>query len=114
MVSIARLDPINQSRMPASRTPPRRSGGVVPFTALRADADRPLFEQIYSALREHIVRRRLAPGSRLAASRALAAELGVSRFTIVAALDQLRAEGYLVAAPRGGTFVAETLPDVTM
>jgi GntR family transcriptional regulator/MocR family aminotransferase len=91
-----------------------RANGVVPFIVLRSDTDQPLFEQLYSAIREHIVRGRLARGTRLASSRALATELGVSRFTVVAALDELRAEGYIAASRRGGTFVAASLPDLAM
>jgi GntR family transcriptional regulator/MocR family aminotransferase len=91
-----------------------RVNGVVPFIVLRGDADQPLFEQLYSAIREHVVRGRLAPGTRLASSRVLATELGVSRFTVVAALDQLRAEGYVASARRGGTFVAASLPDLAI
>jgi GntR family transcriptional regulator/MocR family aminotransferase len=97
-------------------TSPSRSrvNGVVPFIVLRGDANQPLFEQLYSSIREHIVRGRLAPGTRLASSRVLATELGVSRFTVVAALDQLRAEGYVASAQRGGTFVAASLPDLAI
>ena len=97
--------------MPSTR---KRTSGVVPFTALRGDGDTPLFEQLYAAVREHIVRGRIARGARLASSRVIASELGVSRFTVIAALDQLRAEGYLATARRGGTFVASELPDSTI
>jgi GntR family transcriptional regulator / MocR family aminotransferase len=98
----------------ARKSPASRAGGVLPFTALRANDDRPLFDQLYRAIREHIVLGRLAPGTRLASSRAMAAELGTSRFTVVSALDQLRAEGYIGATERGGTHVARTLPDASM
>jgi GntR family transcriptional regulator/MocR family aminotransferase len=57
---------------------------------------------------------RLPPGRRLPASRLLARELGVSRNTVNGALDQLRAEGYLEARARGGTFVASRLPDTLL
>ena len=95
-------------------TPKSRVDGVVPFIVLRGNADQPMFEQLYSAIREYIVRGRLAPGTRLASSRVLAIELGVSRFTVVAALDQLRAEGYVASARRSGTFVAASLPDLAI
>jgi GntR family transcriptional regulator/MocR family aminotransferase len=57
---------------------------------------------------------RLAPGRRLPATRLLARELGVSRNTVSGAFDQLRAEGYLEARQRGGTFVAARLPDALL
>jgi GntR family transcriptional regulator/MocR family aminotransferase len=104
-----------QTQMPSpSKRGNTRTGGIVPFTALRGGDAAPLFEQLYSAIREHIVRRRIAPGARLASSRVIASEIGVSRFTVIAALDQLRAEGYLTTSRRGGTFVASELPDSTI
>ncbi len=49
---------------------------------------------------------RLAPGTRLPATRRLAAELGISRGTAKGAYDQLVAEGYLTARQGSGTEVA--------
>lgn len=59
-----------------------------------------------SHLRDSIRAGRLRPGARLPSSRALAAELGVSRRLVVEAYEQLAAEGYLVARPGSGTRVA--------
>ncbi len=47
----------------------------------------------------------LAPGEAVPSSRALAAHLGISRGSVVAAYDQLLAEGYLVAAAGRSTVV---------
>jgi GntR family transcriptional regulator/MocR family aminotransferase len=58
------------------------------------------------ALRDAVRDGRLAPGTRLPATRRLAAELGVSRGTTKAAYDQLVAEGYLTAQQGSGTRVA--------
>jgi GntR family transcriptional regulator/MocR family aminotransferase len=112
MVSIASRISLDQSSVSIHQK--SRVDGVVPFIVLRGDAEQPMFEQLYSAIREYIVRGRLAPGTRLASSRVLATELGVSRFTVVAALDQLRAEGYIASARRSGTFVAASLPDLAI
>jgi GntR family transcriptional regulator/MocR family aminotransferase len=49
----------------------------------------------------------LAAGARLPATRVLAADLEVSRRLVVDAYAQLVAEGYLVARPGAGTYVAE-------
>ncbi|MER5918373.1 winged helix-turn-helix domain-containing protein, partial [Streptomyces sp. NPDC001982] len=46
------------------------------------------------ALREAVRTGRLAPGSRLPASRSLAADLGVSRNTVVESYAELVAEGW--------------------
>jgi len=59
------------------------------------------------ALRDAVRDGRLAPGTRLPATRRLATELGVSRGTAKAAYDQLVAEGYLTARQGSGTQVAE-------
>ncbi|MEY2427016.1 MAG: GntR family transcriptional regulator / MocR family aminotransferase [Actinomycetota bacterium] len=65
------------------------------------------------ALRRSILSGQLAPGTRVPSSRELASELGCARATIVAAYEQLAAEGYLLAAGGSGTTVATvrtTLP----
>ncbi|HKE17786.1 MAG TPA: PLP-dependent aminotransferase family protein [Kofleriaceae bacterium] len=70
-----------------------------------------LQEQIYAGIRRAILSGVMRPGTRLASSRALARDLGVSRTTTQLALEQLEAEGYLTAQRGSGTFVAEALPD---
>ena len=57
------------------------------------------------ALRAAVQSGRLVPGTRLPATRTLAAELGMSRGTVRAAYDQLLAEGYLTARQGSGTAV---------
>jgi GntR family transcriptional regulator/MocR family aminotransferase len=74
----------------------------------------PLYEQLYAALRDDIVRGRLAANTHLASTRTLAVELALSRFTVVAAIERLIDEGYLTSRARAGTFVSRTLPDDTM
>ncbi|MCP2258931.1 GntR family transcriptional regulator / MocR family aminotransferase [Streptoalloteichus tenebrarius] len=60
------------------------------------------------ALREAIRAGRLHPGTRLPATRDLAAQLDLARGTVTSAYDQLVAEGYLVARRGSGTSVAAT------
>src|SRR5438270_9309277 len=50
---------------------------------------------------------RLRAGTRLPATRVLAADLGVSRRLVVDAYAQLLAEGYLTARRGAGTFVSD-------
>jgi GntR family transcriptional regulator/MocR family aminotransferase len=71
---------------------------AAPGTTLRRRAEH--------ALREAVRSGRLAPGTRLPATRALAVELGVSRGVVVEAYAQLAAEGYLRTRRGGGTIVA--------
>ncbi|HLI31192.1 MAG TPA: PLP-dependent aminotransferase family protein [Solirubrobacteraceae bacterium] len=77
--------------------------------ALVGSRSRPLRAQLESGLREAIREGRLAPGARMPSSRALAADLGLSRSLVVQAYEQLLAEGYLTARRGAGTFVAHAL-----
>lgn len=77
---------------------------------VRLDGDGPLHRQTYRALRDAILGGRLRPGERLASSRELAVALGVSRNTVLQAYDRLLSEGYAVARPASGTYVADALP----
>ncbi|MBY0274365.1 PLP-dependent aminotransferase family protein, partial [Candidatus Binatia bacterium] len=77
---------------------------------VRLDGDGPLHRQTYRALRDAILGGRLRPGERLASSRELADALGVSRNTVLQAYDRLLSEGYAVARPASGTYVANALP----
>lgn len=61
------------------------------------------------ALRQAIRDGRLAPGAPLPSSRALAAELGLARGTVVEVYAQLAAEGYLRTRPGAATEVAHGL-----
>ena len=68
-----------------------------------------LQSQLYQQVRELIIKRQLKAGARLPSTRDLVAQLGVSRNTIVYALDQLVAEGYLRSRTGSGIYV-EDLP----
>jgi GntR family transcriptional regulator/MocR family aminotransferase len=76
----------------------------------RAAAD-PLHRQLYERLRAAITAGNLAVGARLPSTRALAVELGVTRGTVLNAMDQLLAEGYVTGAPGSGTYVAGVPPE---
>ena len=75
--------------------------------ALDRGVRRSLRSQLEDGLREAVRSGRLAARSRLPATRVLAADLGVSRRLVVDAYAQLLAEGYLLARPGAGTFVAD-------
>lgn len=61
------------------------------------------------ALRRAILDGRLRAGETVPSSRALATAFGVSRGSVVAGVDQLVGEGYLLARARSGTVVASAL-----
>lgn len=75
---------------------------------LRRDLAVPLHQQIEGEIRRGIRDGRLRAGTRLPSTRALAADLGLSRGVVVEAYQQLVAEGYLVSRPGGYTEVATT------
>jgi len=60
-----------------------------------------------AALREAVQNGRLAPGTRLPSSRALATDLGIARNSVAEAYGQLVAEGWLTAQRGSGTRVAK-------
>src|SRR3954452_20791080 len=70
-----------------------------------------LQDQLVGYFRDAVLSGRLKAGARVPSSRALALEHGVSRITAVQAYDRLVAEGYLVARPGPGLFVADSVPD---
>lgn len=80
-------------------------GGIVLDRSSRV----PLQRQLESALRNAILTGRLRAGERILSSRDFQTHLGLSRNTIVSALAQLQAEGYLLTMRGAGTFVAQTL-----
>ncbi|WP_374402223.1 PLP-dependent aminotransferase family protein [Streptomyces sp. 35G-GA-8] len=64
---------------------------------------------LQSALREAVRSGRLGAGTRLPASRELAADLGVSRGLVTEAYEQLTAEGYLRSGRGAGTWVSDAV-----
>ena len=76
------------------------------LVALDPAVGEPLRRQLAGELREAIRAGRLRTGVRLPASRALAAQLGVSRGVVTDAYEQLSAEGWLAARRGAGTVVA--------
>ena len=81
--------------------------------ALDRSAGAPLPVQLAEALRSLARDAVLRPGEPVPSSRSFAAHLGVSRGTVVAAYDQLLAEGWLATRPGGATTVNPLLPRLT-
>ncbi|MDH3581200.1 MAG: GntR family transcriptional regulator, partial [Hyphomicrobiales bacterium] len=68
-----------------------------------------LYRQLYAQLRDAILAGRIPAGTRIPSSRAMAAQLGVARNTVLAAVEQLAAEGFLEARRGFGTVVSSSL-----
>jgi GntR family transcriptional regulator/MocR family aminotransferase len=93
----------------------RRRRSIVAFEMIRLDrsAAEPLHEQLYRQIRDELRLGSFTEGaSRLPSSRALAADLGISRLTVNVAFSKLHEEGYLQPKMRSGTFVADPLPEM--
>lgn len=90
-----------------------RSKQIAEFGFLRLDGRRkaPLFRQLYEQLRLAVLQGRLNANDRIPSSRDLVNQLGVSRTTVVTAIDLLIGEGYLQTIQGKGTFVCSEIPD---
>ncbi|MFE0424647.1 PLP-dependent aminotransferase family protein [Streptomyces sp. NPDC058953] len=98
------------SGTPAADGPP--PGGGFAWELLLSAASAPARRRgrtIQEALRDAVRSGRLAAGTRLPSSRALAADLGVSRGLVTEAYEQLVAEGYLRSDRGAGTWVGDAV-----
>jgi GntR family transcriptional regulator/MocR family aminotransferase len=84
----------------------RTSSALELHLPLDRSSREPLHRQLERGLRAAIREGRLSPAGTLPSSRALAAQLAVSRGIVVEAYEQLVAEGYLVSRAGGATSVA--------
>src|SRR6266542_4093769 len=69
------------------------------------------FQWVWDEVRSAILEGRLRRSMRLPSTRELARRYGVSRGTVVAAFEQLQAEGYLEGNVGAGTYVNTLLPE---
>ncbi|MYM23476.1 aminotransferase class I/II-fold pyridoxal phosphate-dependent enzyme [Duganella sp. FT135W] len=79
-------------------------------TALAQTGAHPRLSQqrrLYEAAKAAIHQQRLGAGSKLPSSRDLARDLGIARNTVIAAFEQLAAEGYVITSKGSGTYVAD-------
>jgi GntR family transcriptional regulator / MocR family aminotransferase len=92
----------------------RRRRSIIAFEMIRLDraSTEPLHQQLYRQIRDELRSGSFIDGaSRLPSSRALAADLGISRLTVNLAFSKLHAEGYLRSKAKSGTFVAYPVPE---
>lgn len=78
-------------------------------------SEMPMIKQLYSQVRDGILRGSIESGYKLPSTRALAKELSISRVVVLEAYEQLIAEGYLDSKQGSGTYVAQIdlLSDMT-
>src|ERR1700734_967018 len=93
---------MKMKRLPASFLPP---------IAIDPHGKNPMYRQLYSWFRRAILDGQMRPGHRVPSTRALAAELKISRIPVLNAYEQLLAEGYFETFVGAGTCVARSIPD---
>lgn len=70
-------------------------------------AQMPLYEQLYAAIKESIIERKILTKEKLPSKRKLAEFLNISQTTVELAYGQLLAEGYVLSKARVGYFVED-------
>lgn len=70
-------------------------------------SSKPMYEQIFEALRGQIISGKYEPGERVPSEKELGEAYSVSRITSKKALEMLTQEGYIVRQPGRGSFVSE-------
>lgn len=68
-------------------------------------------EQFYLTIKELILNGQLKAGSKLPSSRTFSEMMSISRNSVIASVDRLIDEGYLMTKHGSGTFVTSTVPD---
>ena len=68
---------------------------------------KPIYEQIYTQVKNCIISGELSPGDALPAIRALAKDLRISVITTTRASDELERDGFIDRVPGKGCYVAE-------
>lgn len=106
----SRLPPLSSEARATSvtsegRRPPVRAGTPI-WIRIDRDSGTPLYQQVYEAIRNAIQDARLPAGARLPSTRVLAAELSVSRKTVLVAFQQLMDEGLVRGHVGAGTWVS--------
>ena len=69
--------------------------------------NKPIYEQIFTQIRDQILSGALAPGEPLPSIRTLAKDLRISVITTKRAYEELETAGYIYTVPAKGSYVAE-------
>lgn len=84
-----------------------RMDGVYMNIMISNATDKPIYDQIYTQIKNAILNGALQPGEGLPSIRTLAKDLRVSVITTKRAYDELEKAGYLYTVPGKGCYVAE-------
>jgi GntR family transcriptional regulator/MocR family aminotransferase len=91
-----------------------RQGSAFLLTLPARESRISLSHWLRDAIRSSILSRNLQPEQRIPSSRELAAQYSLSRGTVLAALEELKAEGYLSTIRGSGVYISAVLPDSLM
>src|SRR5262249_38588719 len=89
----------------------RATAAISPCIPFDRASGVPFYRQIYEGYRAAILSGHIRPVQRLPSTRALAAELNISRLPVINAFEQLLHEGYIEGKTGAGTYVNEAIPD---
>ena len=89
----------------------RACSGRIVLLGIDPNSAVPIYQQVYTGIRQRILEGWLPAGGGLPSTRALSRDLGVSRSTVVQAYEQLRLEGYAQGRVGAATRVAVVLPE---
>lgn len=67
---------------------------------------KPIYDQIYTQIKAHIISNAVAADDALPSIRSLAKDLGISVITTKRAYDELEREGFIYTVPAKGCFVS--------
>jgi GntR family transcriptional regulator/MocR family aminotransferase len=74
----------------------------------------PAYQWLRNSLQDLILTGTLPSGFRIPATRELALQYGLARGTVLAAIEELKSEGYLSGRHGSGTYVSSVLPDTLL
>ena len=84
-----------------------RTGGEHLNLIISNASGKPIYEQIYTQVKNCIISGELSPGDALPSIRALAKDLRISVITTTRAYDELERDGFIDRVPGKGCYVAE-------
>lgn len=85
---------------------------LLTFIHLDRKLKKPLYIQLYDAMKQAVLDGMLRHGDRMPSTRSLAAEFSVSRNCVLLAFEQLALEGFLSGKTGNGTYVCEQLNEL--
>ncbi len=81
---------------------------------LHPKSEEPLYKQIYRQIVGQIASGKAIPGESLPSIRSAARYLGTAVITVKTAYEELEKDGYIVALPAKGCFIADSAPQVAV